>query len=160
MNMRVRAMLISWKPGGSTFWKLLALVTLLMVAVAIYGGRAEALTGEAAQPQDVIRLESRINQLEQRLYSIDINIRGLEQQVRLSANAPSTARSSSDPELLLLRGQVEALRQHLGEVTCGLLRVDERTLTPAAREARRKSSTDSADPCRANVNVPLRLSPP
>jgi len=144
--------------GGGTFWKLVALVMLLLAAVAIYGGRAEALTGEAALPQDVIRLESRINQLEQRLYAIDINIRGLEHQVRLSANAPSPARSASDPELLLLRGQVEALRQRLGEVACGLVRVDERTLTPAAREARRK--TDSPDPCRANVNVPLRLSPP
>ena len=146
--------------GGGTFWKLVTLVTILLGAVAIYGGRAEALTGEAAMSQDVIRLESRINQLEQRLYAIDINIRGLEQQVRLSANAPSRARSLSDPELLMLRSQVEALRQRLGEVTCGLLRIDERTLTPAAREARRKSSPDSADPCRANVNAPLRLSAP
>jgi hypothetical protein len=147
--------------GRSTLWGVVALVTLLLAAVAAFGGRAELSTGKATVlPQDVIRLESRINQLEQRLYSMDINIRGLEQQIRLSTNAPVSSRSARDPELLLLRTEVETLRQRLSEIACGLLRVDERTLTPAAREARRKTTLDNPDPCRLNVNTPLRLSAP
>ena len=38
----------------------------------------------SATPQDAIRLESRINQLEQRLYSMETTIRTLEQQSRMA----------------------------------------------------------------------------
>jgi hypothetical protein len=151
MNPNKRWSTLSW-------W--LALWALLVATASVFGGRSEVLTGEAvaAVPQDVIRLESRINQLEQRLHSIEISFRSLEQQVRLSINAPGPARGARDPEMVLLRGEVEALRKGLAEIRCGLVRVDERTLTPAAREARRKGATDGADPCRLNASAPLRFS--
>lgn len=136
------------------------LFIVLSVGASVFGGRYQVQTGEAAsEPQNLIRLESRINQLEQRLNSIEVNIRSLEQQVRLSSNAPvAGSRVAGDTEMVLLRTEIEALRQRLEEIACGLLRVDERTLGPAVSEARRKSASDAADPCRLNSGTPLRLS--
>jgi hypothetical protein len=136
------------------------LVVAVSVVVSLLGGRFQLPTGEAAgEPQNLIRLESRMNQIEQRLYSIEVNIRNLEQQVRLLTDAPAAgARGTRDSEMLLMRREIETSRQRLEEIACALLRVDERTLAPAAREARRKSATDDADPCRLNSDAPLRLS--
>ncbi|HEY0172454.1 MAG TPA: hypothetical protein VGB98_15640 [Pyrinomonadaceae bacterium] len=133
-----------------------AAVLLFAAAAAAYALRPAASTGEAATPapQDLIRVESRIGRLEQRFYSVEASIRGLEQQLR----APAAVRGSGarDPEVGLLRAEVESLRRRLADVECGLSRVDERTLTPAAREARRKSSAGNADPCRLDADAPLR----
>jgi hypothetical protein len=63
-----------------------------------------------------------------------------------------------DPEIGLLRGEVETLQRRLVEVECGLARLDERTLTPAAREARKRAGTSVTDPCRLSADAPLRLS--
>jgi hypothetical protein len=135
------------------------LVSLLVVAaVTAYTGKSAART-VAATPlptQDVTRIESRLSQLEQRLYSIETNIRGLEQQLRLSSSTTERA-TARDPEVGLLRTEVEALRQRLAEIECGLARVDERTLTPSAKEARRKSTGGTSNPCRLNADAPLRL---
>jgi hypothetical protein len=40
------------------------------------------------------------------------------------------------------------------EDECGIAKLDERTLTPAARDARRKAVGN--DPCRLNFELPLR----
>jgi hypothetical protein len=150
MNSVTRRTLPFWWPS------ILALV-LLFASVAAYTGKPAMTTGEAAAntPQDVTRIESRLSQLEQRFYSIEASIRNLEQQTRLSSGM--AGRSTRDPEVLQLRAEVEALRQRLAEAECGLVRLDERTLTPAAREARRKSAGNPADPCRLNADAPLRL---
>jgi hypothetical protein len=103
----------------------------------------------------VIRLDTRISQLEQRLSLLEISFRNMEQQVRLS-NVPS--RSANDQEIAFLRGEIQALRQRDAEIACGLLRVDERTLTPVAREARRKGAADGSEPCRLNMSAPLQVS--
>jgi hypothetical protein len=127
-----------------------------LAAAAAYAWVPVAGTGEAAAPpQNVARIESRLSQLEQRIYSIESSIRGLEQQSRLSDI--TSGRSARDPEVGLLRTEVEALRLRLAEVECGLAKVDERTLTAAAREARRKSDGGARDTCRLNVDSPLRL---
>jgi hypothetical protein len=93
--------------------------------------------------------------MEQRFYSIEASIRGLEQQSRLAGS--TTARAERDPEVGMLRAEAESLRRRLAEIECGLVRVDERTLTPAAREARRNSTGAAVDPCRLNAGAPLRL---
>jgi hypothetical protein len=127
------------------------LVSALAAAFAYASGRGEA----AAPSQDTIRIESRLTQLEQRLYSIETSVRGLEQQSRLAdANAGRTAR---DPEVGLLRTELDTLGRRLAEVECGLARVDERTLTASARAARRKAEAGAGDPCRLNPDAPLRL---
>jgi hypothetical protein len=148
MNPRTRSV------NSSLLLTVFALISALGVAAVCVRGPL-AVTGEAAAPtQDVTRIESRLSQLEQRFYSIEVSIRGLEQQFRLSGNI--TGRTERDPEIALLRAEVDALRQRLAEVECGLTRVDERTLSAAAREARQKSA--AGDPCRLNANAPLRLS--
>ena len=120
----------------------LALVVLFQIALA---------AGSAPPPQqDVIRLETRLNQLEQRLYQIDTNIRNLEQQSRLG-----TSRGGSSQDVELLRSQIQALQLRLIEDECALAKLDERTLSAAMRNARRQSGR--TDPCRSNVDAPLRL---
>lgn len=103
-------------------------------------------------------LERRINQLEQRFYTIETSITRLEQQVSLSSRPSLTQPGASDTEVTLLRSEVEALQRRLGEIECGLAKLDERTLSPAARDARKRSGVSSTDPCRLNPETQLRLS--
>jgi hypothetical protein len=142
----------------SSWWSaILWLCSALVAAVVYAGGGPAARHGAAAPPppQDVIRIESRLSQLEQRFYSVEASIRGLEQQSRLSG--VTAGRPARDPEVGLLRAEVEALGRRLAEAECGLARVDERTLGSAAKRAREKSTAGAGDPCRLNVDTPLRL---
>lgn len=135
-------------------WRALLVIGVASLAlVAVY--RIAFAAGVNAPPpqQDVIRLETRINQLEQRLYTIDSSIRNLEQQSRLGG---ATARGVSAQDLELLRTQISALQLRLTEDECALARLDERTLSPAMRNSRRQSG-GRTDPCRVNVDAPLRL---
>ena len=136
--------------ASSTLWPAVFVLAAAVVAAAAYGGRGEA----AAPAQDFTRIESRLTQIEQRIYSIEASVRGLEMQSRLAG--VNAGRAAADPEVSLLRTQVDALRLRLSEVECGLLRVDERTLTAAAREMRRRSEAGAADPCRLNPDAPLQ----
>ena len=104
--------------------------------------------------QDVIRLETRLNQLEQRLYTIESSVRNIDQQARI-AGATRGGGASAD-ELALLRSQLQTIQLRLIESECALAKLDERTLSPALRDARRKSG-GASDPCRANGEAPLRL---
>lgn len=123
----------------------LALVALFKIALA-------AGANNAPPPQqDVIRLETRLNQLEQRLYQIDTSIRNIEQQSRLGG----ASRGVSAQDVELLRSQINALQLRLIEDECSLAKLDERTLSAAMRNSRRQSGR--SDPCRVNVDAPLRL---
>ena len=144
------------RTAPSWWLAILLLVSLLVAATTTGTGKSAAITAEATPipPQDLTRIESRLSQMEQRFYSIEASIRGLEQQSRVSN---STTRGERDPEVGLLRAEVESLRRRLAEFECGLVRVDERTLTPAVKEARRNSAGGAGDPCRFNPGAPLRL---
>ena len=111
------------------------------------------LTISATPQQDFIRLETRVNQLETRLYSIESGLRTLDQQSRL---AGANQRGLSAEDVARLRAEIQTLQLRLAEDECALARLDERTLSPVMRDARRKSATRS-DPCRANTEAPLRL---
>jgi hypothetical protein len=149
MNNRTRRAEASSRP--TVFILVSALAAALAYAWAPASGR-----GEAASPsQDTIRIESRLTQLEQRIYSIETSLRGLEQQSRLAG--VNAGRTTRDPEVNLLHTELDTLRRRLAEVECGLARVDERTLSAAARAARRKAQPDAGDPCRLNPDSPLRL---
>jgi hypothetical protein len=133
------------------------LSTLALLAAVAYGwggGGPAAAAGPAAQ--DVSRVEMRVNLLEQRFRSVEMSLIRLEQQSRLPAMTPGA--NARDAEAALLRTEVEALRRRLAEAECGLLRLDERTLTPAAREARREAGVGETEPCRLTPAAPLRLS--
>jgi hypothetical protein len=142
-----------------SFLQWFAALALVTAAVA-YGWRAEGSSASAAAPpaQDVSRLESRFSQLEQRFRSIEMSISRLEQQQqsRLSVATPGAPPRGEDAGLL--RAEIEALRRRLAEAECGLIRIDERTLTPAARDERRKAGLGGTDPCRLNTSAPLNLS--
>jgi hypothetical protein len=126
----------------------LALVALFRIAFA------SGVNSAPVPQQEVFRLETRINQLEQRLIQIDTSIRGLQQQSRLGAGAASRGVTAQDVEIL--RTQIQALQIRLAEHECALAKLDERTLSPAMRNSRRQSGVRS-DPCRVNVDAPLRL---
>jgi hypothetical protein len=111
------------------------------------------LTISATPQQDVIRLESRINQLEQRFYSIESSIRTLEQQSRL---AGANQRDLSQEDVARLRAEIQTLKLRLADDECALARLDERTLSPTMRASRQRSA-GRTDPCRANADAPLRL---
>ena len=109
-----------------------------------------ALLTISATPQDAIRLEQRMNQLEQRFYSIESSLRNLEQQSRL---AGSTQRGLSVEDVTRLRAEVQTLQLRLQEDECALARLDERTLSLAMR----LRPGGRTDPCRTNTDAPLQL---
>lgn len=138
-----------------------SLVILCSIAALIASAfwvKNSSASNEAANPQDVTSLERRISLLEQRFYTLETSINRLEQQVSLSERPSSVQPGARDTEVALLRAQVEILQRRLSEIDCGLAKLDERTLTPAAREARKRDGTNSTDPCRLNSDAPLRLS--
>jgi len=143
-----------WRVTSSGWFAAFALV-----AAAAYGARPAARpVGSAAITQDTFNLERRISVVEQRLNSVELSVNRLEQQSRLSSPAPPSNAGVRDAELELLRTEVELLQRRLAEDECGLVKVDERTLTQAEREARRKGAAGREDPCRLNADAPLRLS--
>ncbi|HVF21618.1 MAG TPA: hypothetical protein VM941_01025 [Pyrinomonadaceae bacterium] len=147
--------------GVDLRWQVLVLVCVMGFGLVIVFRSSAAATATNAAPrsaaepqQEVLRLETRINQLEQRLYGIETSMRTLEQQSRLGATSRGGAVSAQD--VALLQSQIQALQLRLAEDECGLARLDERTLSPAMRNARRQSA-GRTDPCRTNVESPLRL---
>ena len=100
--------------------------------------------------QDVIRLENRLSQLEQRMYSIETSLRTVEQQTRLSS---VSSRGVNTEEIAVMHSEIQTLQRRLIEDECALAKLDERTLSP---ERRRRVGT-SSDPCRLNFDAPLRL---
>src|SRR6185369_10559814 len=93
LNQRRRAVLLMVVVG-------LAVLTVYKISSA---ARSEY---EPAAPQDAIRLETRINQLEQRLYMIETSVRTLEQQSRISS---ATSRGVSPEEVAALRVALQTL---------------------------------------------------
>lgn len=132
---------------------LVGVVGLGLVVAFSISSAARTDAGPAPQ-QDFIRLEQRMNQLEQRFYGIETTLRSLEQQSRLGGGA---SRGLSPDEITRLYSQLQTLQLRLADYECALAKLDERTLTPAMREARRRSGASAGDRCRVNPETPLRL---
>jgi uncharacterized protein involved in exopolysaccharide biosynthesis len=130
-------------------WRAVLLVFVMGLAViaVIRISSAAGTVGPVSQ-QDVIRLDNRITQLEPRLFSIDTSLRTLEQQSRITS---ASSRGVSPDDIALLRSEIQTLQRRLIDDECALAKLDERTLSPAARKR------SDGDPCRANVDTPLRL---
>jgi hypothetical protein len=102
--------------------------------------------------QDALQLDRRISTLEQRLYTIESRISGIEQQVIQSR--PSTPSGAvRDPLVDQLRSEMSLLRERVRELECEMVKVDERTLSEAAK----KNRAGAKDPCRQNPQSPVRL---
>jgi hypothetical protein len=147
---------VSFKTLRAVSRRWLAAFALAAAAVAVYAARPAST--EPTATQATFMLERRVTSVEQRLTSIELNLNRLEQQTRLSTPTAPNSSAVRDAELQLLRSEVELLRRRLAEDECGLIKVDERTLTQQAREARRKGEAGREDPCRLDAAAPLRLS--
>ena len=101
---------------GRRILLLAGLVAVALILVFKISGPTRA-GNELNQQQDFLRLDNRITQLEQRLFSIETTLRNVEQQVRL-ASIPS--RSGSQDELGRLRSDVDALQRRLTDYDCAL----------------------------------------
>ncbi len=125
---------------------------VLVLVLCVVGTLANVSWGKsAAEPQDPSSLDRRISLLEQRFYQVESSINRL--QTYVASQRPQTSQpTTSDRDVLLIRDEVQRLSMRLGEVECGLLKLDERTAT------RRSNPPKSDDPCRVNVDTPLRLS--
>lgn len=127
-------------------------LVLVLVLCVVVGTVANVSWGRSsAEPQDPSSLDRRISLLEQRFYQVESSINRL--QTYIASQRPATSQpSTSDRDVLIIRDEVQRLSLRLGEVECGLLKLDERTAT------RRSNPPKSDDPCRVNVDAPLRLS--
>lgn len=127
-------------------------LVLVLVLCVVVGTVANVSRGNSsAEPQDVGSLDRRISLLEQRFYQVESSINRLQTYVASQRPGPSQP-STSDRDVILIRDEVQRLTLRLSEVECGLLKLDERTVT------RRDNTQKSNDPCRLNADTPLRLS--
>ncbi|HSF24632.1 MAG TPA: hypothetical protein VLE20_10420, partial [Blastocatellia bacterium] len=92
----------------------LALALAGVIATQVIGSRASA---SGIEPQDPAYLDRRINMLETRLGSIESSLRMLSQQAMSQRAAPS--QPARDPEIALLRSEVEILNARVRELECG-----------------------------------------
>jgi hypothetical protein len=137
---------------GFKFRSKVVLVSIAFLGLAVFRISTAARNEIDPVPQDAIRLEQRINQLEQRFYTVETSVRSLEQQSRLGT---VSSRNVNPEDVAQLRLEIQALQRRLIEDECALAKLDERTLTPLARTARRRSATN--DPCRLSPETPLAL---
>ena len=129
-----------------------AAVVVYFGFVGLFGERAVS-----AQSGDPF-LSRRVDQLEQRFYQLESKIDRVEQESRRPAVASPSITGGNDTEIRLLRSELDGMRLRLGEAECGLLKVDERTLTPAARAARKKALVGGTENCRVNAAAAVELS--
>jgi hypothetical protein len=127
-------------------------LVLVLVLCVVVGTVANVSRGKSStETQDVSSLDRRISLLEQRFYQVESSINRLQQY--LAAQRPQvTQPSTSERDVIMIRDEVQRLGFRLGEVECGLLKLDERTAS------RRNNTRKSDDPCRQNVDTPVRLS--
>jgi predicted nucleic acid-binding Zn-ribbon protein len=137
-------------------------VALVIVLCGVAGLIAKAYAARSSSPgksmtvvQDVRSLDRRISSLELRLYSIETSINRLEQS---SISPRTSVPNTSAPEINQLRAEIQTMQLRLNEIECGLVKLDERTMNAAVREARKDAAARIADPCRVNPTTPLRLS--
>ena len=130
-------------------------------AAAVYGGfwAVERAVPVASAQQTDIYLSRRVDQMEQRFYSIESRLSRVEQeQVRPRSSPPIFNNPTSESDINLLRTQVDALRLRMGEAECAILRLDERTLSSASRLARGRAAVVGTERCRQDTGRAIELS--
>ena len=140
------------------------IVVCLAIGAAAKGYTLKSSTEPAsAMAQDTVVLDRRLNMLEQRFYSVESRINRIEQQMSMlqrvaPAPSPTPPSPTRDAATDLLRSDVESMRYRIAELECAILRLDERTLSPATKETRRRAGVQPKDQCRLNSDVPVKLS--
>jgi hypothetical protein len=131
------------------------------VAAAVYGGLwvIERVVPVASAQQTDIYLSRRVDQMEQRFYSIESRLGRVEQeQMRPRAAPPIFSNPVSESDINLLRTQVDNLRLRMGEAECAILRLDERTLSSTSRLARGRAAVVGTERCRQDTGRAIELS--
>jgi TolA-binding protein len=105
-----------------------------------------------ASAQTDLYLSRRVDQVDQRIYSLESRLNRLESTSSRPSIVPQ-ASNTNEVEIQFLRTQLDGLRTRIGELECGVLRLDERTLTAA-----RKQATRSTEPCRQDPAAVIKLS--
>ena len=117
--------------------RVLTKIFLAIVLCAVIGMQVAAYRNPSSasgiEPQDASYLDRRISLLENRLGSLESSVRMLGQQATSQRSAP--AQPTRDPEVALLRSEVEILNARLRELECGVVHLDER-VDAVARSAR------------------------
>lgn len=113
--------------------------------------------GERVSAQSDTFLARRIDQVENRFYSMESRLNRLEQSLSRPAAALPRPGDVDVVEIQALRTQMDSFRVRLGEVECGVLRLDERTLTAATRRGRSGAATGT-ERCRQNWGAAISLS--
>ena len=136
---------------------------VIVVCVALGAAAKSSTDPTPAMAQDTVVLDRRLNMLEQRFYSMESRMSRLEQQMSMlqrvvPAPAPTPSQPVRDPVTDLLRNEVESMKVRIAELECGILRLDERTLSVATKETRRRAGAQPKDPCRLNTEAPVKLS--
>jgi hypothetical protein len=134
-----------------------SIIALLAVAGMSIGSQPDSSASRPAPAsgQDTTFLGQRINMLEQRLNLIESSIRTLDQQI--STQRSVAPQPNRNPDTAVLQSEIEVLRSLVRELQCGLVHVDERTLSAAAKEARKRMKADPTDPCRLMPETPVQL---
>jgi hypothetical protein len=145
--------------GRNRSWRPLALTATAALAAfclaAILRPGADLARGVSAQTDFV--LERRISQIEQRFYMLESRMSRVEHAAVPSA-APTGNLSRIDSEITGLRSQIDLMLVRLGELECAAAKLDERTLTAAARASRAQTRPGPVDVCRKGPGEPIRLS--
>jgi hypothetical protein len=134
----------------------LVIVLCAVVVTAVQSYPETPSAALEAGVQDAVYLNQRISVLEMRLNSIESSVRTLQQQQTMSQQ-PSHPPAIRDPEVSLLRSEVELLKGRVRVLECGLVHLDERTLSANTKEARKKTTGQTTDPCRLNPETTLEL---
>ena len=124
-----------------------AAAAMALSLYAVFVGRSVP----AASAQNDMFLSRRIDQVEQRFYSVESRLNRLE-SVSSRPSIMSPQSGTNDIELQFLRTQVDGLRTRVGELECGVLKLDERTLSQTRR------SPKTTEPCRKDPLSLIQLS--
>jgi hypothetical protein len=136
----------------------LVLVLSILFGVAVKGCLSPSAGFTNSTTQDSVFLDRRISLLETRLSTIESSLRNLEQQA-MNSQRSSQVQPARDPETVIIRTDIETLNVRMTMLECGLVQLDERTLSASAKEARKRTSAQPMDPCRLNPETPIPLTP-
>jgi hypothetical protein len=129
-----------------------AAAALAMSLYAVFAGHSVP----GASAQNDMYLARRIDQVEQRFYSLESRLNRLEMGSSPSIVSPQV-RNTNEVDLQFLRTHVDSLRTRVGELECGVLRLDEMTMSSGSRTSRRQTGRN-AEPCRQDPARAVELS--
>src|SRR5206468_1320885 len=99
--------------------------TVVGLAMLLYSGLVSLFGGRGVQTvlaQQDLFMARRVDQIEQRLNTLESRVSRIESDSRVSAITPRLP-NNNDSELRLVQSQIDGFRLRLGEVECGLLRL-------------------------------------